>query len=130
MTTVANPFVGTAGNNDKYLLISATSGKTMASTCVGCTDTVSNPAIKLTAMLTVTPIAQAKGNGTGGGNGMGGGNGGGTGGSGGSGDTGGSDGSGSDPGTTLGGCNTGGASTGGLATFLLIGLAAFIRRRR
>jgi uncharacterized protein (TIGR03382 family) len=31
--------------------------------------------------------------------------------------------------TTLGGCSTGG-SAGGLATFFLIGLAAFIRRRR
>jgi MYXO-CTERM domain-containing protein len=34
-----------------------------------------------------------------------------------------------DPGTSLGGCSTGGSSTG-FATLLLLGLAAFIRRRR
>jgi uncharacterized protein (TIGR03382 family) len=35
-----------------------------------------------------------------------------------------------DPQQTLGGCNTSGGSTGGLVTFLLVGLAAFIRRRK
>jgi uncharacterized protein (TIGR03382 family) len=137
LTTVQNPFVGQAGNNDKYLLISATSGKTMTSTCTGCTDTVSNPAIKLTALLTVTGIAQAHAAGSGGGNGTGGGTGNGSNTTGGGSNTtgGGSNGSdsgsasASDPGTTLGGCSAGGASTG-LATFFLIGLAAFVRRRR
>jgi uncharacterized protein (TIGR03382 family) len=121
MTVVSNPFSGTAGNNEKYLLLTSTSGKSMAD--------VANAAIKLTGFLTVTPIAQgaAAGTGTGGGTGTGTGGGTGTGSSGtGSGsDTGGA----SDPGTTLGGCNAGGASSG-LASFLLIGLAAFRRRRR
>jgi uncharacterized protein (TIGR03382 family) len=34
-----------------------------------------------------------------------------------------------DPGQTLGGCSTSG-SNGGLVTFLLVGLAALIRRRK
>jgi MYXO-CTERM domain-containing protein len=34
-----------------------------------------------------------------------------------------------DPGTSLGGCSAGGSGSGA-ATLLLIGLAAFIRRRR
>jgi uncharacterized protein (TIGR03382 family) len=122
MATIANPFVGQANNTDAYLLLSATTGKTMATTCAGCTDTVSNPAIKLTALMTVTGIAQtpkattSTGTGTGSGSGGAGSN------------ASGSDG-GNDPGTTLGGCNTGGGSTG-FATLFLIGLAAFIRRRR
>jgi uncharacterized protein (TIGR03382 family) len=119
MTMVANPFVGTAGNTDAYLLVTATSGKSM-------TD-VSNAAIKLTAFLSVTGIAQtaASGSGTGTGTGTGTGDGTGSGSSTGTGDGTGS----SDPGTTLGGCSAGGSSSG-LATFLLIGLAAVIRRRR
>ncbi|HET7501072.1 MAG TPA: MYXO-CTERM sorting domain-containing protein [Kofleriaceae bacterium] len=119
MSVVPNPYAGQAGNTDSLLLISATSGKSMAD--------VNNAAIKLTAFLTVTGIAQNKAAGTGGGTGTGGGDGTGGGNTGGSG-AGSNDGS-SDPGTTLGGCNSGGATTG-LATFLLIGLAAFIRRRR
>jgi len=122
MKTIPNPFVGQANNTDAYLLLSATTGKTMATTCAGCTDTVSNPAIKLTALMTVTGIAQTPKAATGG-TGMGSGTG--TG----SNATGSDSGNSSDPGTTLGGCNAGGGSTG-LATFLLIGLAAFIRRRR
>ncbi|HEY0476189.1 MAG TPA: hypothetical protein VGD37_01615, partial [Kofleriaceae bacterium] len=57
MMTVKNPFPAAAGQ-DAYLLITASSGKTMASTCTGCTDTVSKPEIKLTGLLTVTGIAQ------------------------------------------------------------------------
>jgi uncharacterized protein (TIGR03382 family) len=125
LTMVKNPFVGQAGNTDAYLLLTATSGKEMANACTGCIDTVSNAAIKLTAFMAVTGLAQtpavaagtavdptkipsAPGQ-TGGDSGV-------------PADS-------SDPGTTLGGCNAGGSS-GGLATFFLIGLAAFIRRRR
>jgi hypothetical protein len=117
---ISNPYVGQAGNTDAYLMVAATTGKTMAD--------ANNAAIKLTAFLTVTGIAQTPhgaGTGTGGGTGSGT-----TGGdpSTGTGTDPGTDGS-SDPGTTLGGCSAGGTSTG-LASFLLIGLAAFIRRRR
>jgi uncharacterized protein (TIGR03382 family) len=113
MTTVANPF---PGSTDAFLLIAATTGKTMAD--------ITKPQIKLTGLLTVTPIAQTPTVASGGDPGTGSG-------SGSDPSTGGDPGTGgsSDPGTTLGGCNTGGTS-GGLATFFLIGLAAFIRRRR
>lgn len=100
--------------------------------------------LKLSSYLTVLPIAQqaATGTGTGTGTGMGSGSGtgGGTGGGTGMGSGSGTgSGSGSavdpstdpaqDPGTTLGGCSsTGGAAGAGM--FLLIGLAAFTRRRR
>ncbi|TMQ04693.1 MAG: hypothetical protein E6J91_42825, partial [Deltaproteobacteria bacterium] len=57
MLTVPNPFPQAAGQ-DAYLLITATAGKTMASTCTGCNDTVSKPQIKLTGLMTVTGIAQ------------------------------------------------------------------------
>jgi uncharacterized protein (TIGR03382 family) len=115
LTMMKNPYVGVAGNTDAYVLVTATSGKTMAD--------VGNAAIKLTAFLSVTGIAQTPaatvgttpGTSTDPGTDP---------------STAGNTGdSGSDPGTTLGGCSTGGGSTG-LATFLLIGLAAFIRRRR
>ncbi len=133
MSVVANPFAGQNGNTSKYLLLAATTAKTTATTYPGAPDTMSNPAIKLTALMTVLPLG-----GNGGGTSMG--NGGGTGGgtTNGSGtangsatgsDTANANGSGSDPGTTLGGCSATGGSTG-LATFFLIGLAAFIRRRR
>lgn len=119
MLTVKNPFTPTAAGQDAYLLITATSGKTTTTTCATCTDTVSKPQIKLTGLLTVTGIAQTPAATTGNGSN----------GSTGDGTTGGSDNAGDDPGTTLGGCSAGGASSG-LATFLLIGLAAFLRRRR
>jgi uncharacterized protein (TIGR03382 family) len=128
MTMVKNPFVGQAGNTDAYVLVTATSGKEMANVCPGCTDTVSNAAIKLTAFLTVTGLAQTPTASTSTDPGTIPGTPGQSGGDTGSTNPGSTDG-GSDPGTTLGGCNAGGAS-GGLATFFLIGLAAFIRRRR
>jgi MYXO-CTERM domain-containing protein len=126
---VQNPFAGQAGSTSKFLLLTSTSAKTLTTTCAGCTDTMSNPAIKLTGLMTVTPMGGAAAT-TGTGTGTGGGDttGSGTTGTGSGSSTGSGDGS-SDPGTTLGGCSTGGGSTG-LATFLLIGLAAFIRRRR
>jgi uncharacterized protein (TIGR03382 family) len=116
MTMVTNPYAGMNGNTDKILLLTATSGKAAAD--------MDNAAIKLTAFMTVSGIASTStatttGTGTGGTTGTG------TGGTG----TGGTGDGSSDPGTTLGGCNAGGSS-GGLATFFLIGLAAFIRRRR
>ncbi|HEX2691048.1 MAG TPA: hypothetical protein VHN14_30750, partial [Kofleriaceae bacterium] len=128
MTMVKNPFVGQAGNTDAYVLVTATSGKEMANVCPGCTDTVSNAAIKLTAFLTVTGLAQTPTASTSTDPGTIPGTPGQSGGDTGSTTPGSTDG-GSDPGTTLGGCNAGGTS-GGLATFFLIGLAAFIRRRR
>jgi uncharacterized protein (TIGR03382 family) len=118
---VANPFVGTAGNTDAYLMVFATTGKNA--------QLMMDPKRKLSAFLSVLPIAQtpkavvgttpddpttptepttpddpatpdideSEGD---------------------------------ESGVALGGCSTSG-STGGLMTFLLIGLAAFgIRRRR
>jgi uncharacterized membrane protein YgcG len=125
MSIIANPFSGQHNNNSKYLMLAATTAKTTTSTYAGSPDTMSNPAIKLTALMTVMPLG-----GNGGGNGNGGGSGSGVGSGSGSGSGGGSDnGNGSDPGTTLGGCTVAGGSSG-LATFLLIGLAGLIRRRR
>ena len=133
MTTVANPFYGQNGNTSKYLLLAATTAKTTTTTAPGILgtpaskDTMSNPAIKLTALMTVMPLGgMTASNNTPTGS-----------------DPTGSDPSGSnsnngsnnngsnssDPGTTLGGCSAAGGSAG-LASFLLIGLAAFIRRRR
>lgn len=128
MSVVANPFAGQNGNTSQYLLFAATTAKTTATTYPGSPDTMSNPAIKLTALMTVVPLggqAAAAGNGSGASNGSGANN---TGTGSGS-DNSSASGSGSDPGTTLGGCSAAGGSTG-LATFFLIGLAAFIRRRR
>ncbi len=114
-TMIPNPYVGMNGNTDAYLQIFATSGKNAT--------TMMNPAKKLSAFLSVLPIAQTPkvvtppGGGSGSGSGSGG-------------DlppTGGDEGT--DSGTALGGCSTGG-STGGAFGLLLIGLAAFIRRRR
>jgi uncharacterized protein (TIGR03382 family) len=129
MSVIANPFKGQAGSTSKYLLLTATTAKTTTTTFPGSIDTMSNPAIKLSALMTVLPMgggaaATGGGTGTGGGSGTGANNGG-TSGSG-SGDMANAS---SDPGTTLGGCSTAGGSTG-LATFLLIGLALVIRRRR
>jgi uncharacterized protein (TIGR03382 family) len=118
-TFMPNPFFGQAGNNDKHLVLYATSGK----------GDVMDPAVKLAGYLSVIPVSSgpAAVAPTTGGAGTGGGTGGGTGTgtSGGTADDGSTD-DGSD--ATLGGCSTGGSA--GLATFLLIGLAAFIRRRR
>jgi uncharacterized protein (TIGR03382 family) len=108
----ANPFFGQGGNNDKYLALYASSGK----------GDVMDPAIKLAGFLSVIPVASGPAAQTGGTSG------GTTGG--GTTDPGTDDGGSTDDGSdaTLGGCSTGGSA--GLATFLLIGLAAFIRRRR
>jgi len=112
---IANPFASAAGD-DAYLMLFATNGKDPAD--------MTKPELKLSAYITVLPIAQTPkavtpdptptDPGTGSGSstpnpdpGAGG----------------------NDSGSALGGCSAGG-STGGLATFLLIGLAAFIRRRR
>jgi hypothetical protein len=112
---VPNPFVGMNGNNDALLMISATTGKPM--------EEVGMPEYKTTAFLTISPVAtrptQATEDPT---------------------DPTqpepttpvtpeeGDDGGASDPGASLGGCSTGGSA--GFASMLLIGLAAFIRRRR
>jgi uncharacterized protein (TIGR03382 family) len=125
---IKNPFMGVNGNTDAYLMLVATTGKDPSE--------VMQPEKKLSAYLTVVPIAQQPMNGGGGGTGTGGGSGGGSGSGSGS-----DSGSGTDTGTgeggddsaqpqqTLGGCSTTG-HTGGFVTFLLIGLAALIRRRR
>lgn len=124
---IANPFVGINGNTDKYLMLLATTGKAESE--------VTAPEKKLTAYLSVVPVAQTPPQGTGGGTGDG--TGGGTGGG-----TGSGDGSGSDttdtgeqldnstnPSATMGGCSTTG-KTGSLLTFLLLGMAALLRRGR
>ena len=108
---IANPYFGQQGNNDKYLVLYSTSGK----------GANMDPAVKLASYMTVMPVAsgapattqQTTGSS-------------GSTGSTDTGNTASTDDSGSD--TTLGGCST--AGSGGLETFLLIGLAAFIRRRR
>ncbi|HEU0029559.1 MAG TPA: MYXO-CTERM sorting domain-containing protein [Kofleriaceae bacterium] len=106
---ISNPFLGVNGNTDAYLMVYASTGKPMSEVGV--------PEKKPSAFLTVIPLASAPapvdtGSGSG------------------------SSGSGSDEGSngdnggaeSLGGCSAGGTS--GLATLFLIGLAAFIRRRR
>jgi len=132
---IANPFVGLNGNTDKFLMVHATTGKPM--------EEVGMPEYKATAFLTISPVASACNSSTGAGNGTGGGGGGGGGSVPGCQNT--------DPGTdptdptdpttpdgedpgvsdgsSLGGCSSTGGSAGGLS-MLLIGLAAFIRRRR
>ena len=110
-TMIANPYVGMNGNKDAYLQIFATSGKNGT--------TMMNPAKKLSAFLSVLPIAQVPASTTppGGGSGS---------------DTppgGEVPEEGGESGTALGGCSTGN-TTGGAFGLLLIGLAAFIRRRR
>jgi MYXO-CTERM domain-containing protein len=115
---VANPFVGQNGNLDAYLMVVTTTGKDAAD--------MTDPRKKLSTFMTVMPVAQnpapaptpepqPQPSGTQ-----------------------------DDPNTpedetqvggtqsadsTLGGCSTGGGTTGA-ASLLLIGLAAFIRRRR
>ncbi|MDX2094274.1 MAG: MYXO-CTERM sorting domain-containing protein [Kofleriaceae bacterium] len=116
MRTIVNPFVGQNGNTDAYLLVAATSGKSV--------EDMMYPERKLSAFLTIVPTAQTPKTGTGGtGSGSGSDN---PDVPGGGGEEGGDDGS----GTALGGCSTTGNSTGGFLTFLLVGLAALIRRRR
>ena len=124
---IANPFVGTNGSTDKYLMLLATTGKDPAE--------VNSPEKKLSAYLSVIPVAQtppATTTGGGTGTGTGGGSGSGTGGGSGSG----SDTTGTgeqdtmeDPGAAMGGCSTTGSKSGGLVTFLLLGMAAIVRRR-
>jgi hypothetical protein len=114
---VPNPFVGQQGSKDAYLLMFSTTGKDSAD--------MANPAIKLSAYISVLPVAQVPATAT---------------------NptpaptpdptpdptqptdpvTGGS----TDNGTTLGGCSAGGSAGGGALTFLLIGLATFLKRRR
>jgi len=121
LTTIANPFAGQGGSTSKYLLLTASTAKTLAATAnagaIKTTDTMSNPAIKLTALMTVTPMGgMAKAAAA-------------------AGPTGDTDVANnektdsSDPGTTLGGCQASGGSSG-FAVALLVGLAAFVRRRR
>jgi uncharacterized protein (TIGR03382 family) len=149
--------MGTTGKDTTEVAHSNPDG-TINDTCFAADDTAKTTPVpcarlKLSSYITVLPIAQqgcGAGNGTGGGGGGGGGGTGtgggcGTGGGSGSGSgsstgTGSGSGSGSgsdtgtgsdtssDPGTTLGGCSATGS--GGALTFLLIGLAGFIRRRR
>jgi len=130
MDMIKNPFATGAAGEDAYLMISASTGKapeeTPSATCLDCAK------IKLSAYITVIPVAQTPAAQTGGtGSGSDSGTGGGTGGTGGNtGGAGGDQGATTqDPGTTLGGCSTSNG-TGGGAAFLLIGLAAIIRRRR
>jgi MYXO-CTERM domain-containing protein len=120
-TMIPNPYVGMNGNKDAYLQVFATSGKNA--------QTMMDPRRKLSAFLSVLPIAQTPAQsqppGSGGGSGSGGGDGSGNGDG-----TGGGNGDDSNPSdAALGGCSTG-SSTGGLFGLLLVGLAAFIRRRR
>jgi uncharacterized protein (TIGR03382 family) len=122
MEFIKNPFATGAAGEDAYLLISASTGKAEnevpSATCLDCAK------IKLSAYITVIPVAQTPAAATP---------------PAGSGSTpppsdpgtpsDPSQPASSDPGTTLGGCSTSGG-TGGAMTFLLVGLAAFIRRRR
>jgi uncharacterized protein (TIGR03382 family) len=114
-TLVANPYLGMNGNTDAHLMLFATTGKDPAE--------MTNPAIKLSGYISVLPVTSTPKvtPPTGGGS-----------------DTtppGGTDPSNPDdngdpaPGSALGGCSAGHGTSGAL-TFLLIGLAAFIRRRR
>lgn len=127
---IKNPFVGQNGNTDAYLMLVATTGKDPAE--------VMQPEKKLSAYLTVIPVAQTPPQGTSGtgtGTGTGEGSGSDEGSDPGTGGT--DEGTGNteepaevaDPGQTLGGCSTTG-HTGGLITFLLVGLVALIRRRK
>ena len=123
---IANPFVGQNNNKDAYLMVMTTTGKDPAD--------MMRPELKLSSYITVMPIAQVPADVTPTPDG--------------------------DPepepdgdptpepdgdptpdptpdpdpngtGAAVSGCSTGGSSTGGAAsTLLLIGLAAFIRRRR
>jgi MYXO-CTERM domain-containing protein len=119
MEFIKNPFATGAPGEDAYLLISATTGKSPdevpSATCLDCAK------IKLSAYITVIPVAQTPAAAT-------------------PPDSGSNSstppsqdptqpGASSDAGTTLGGCSTSNGTSGAL-TFLLVGLAAFIRRRK
>jgi uncharacterized protein (TIGR03382 family) len=116
-TMIANPFAANPGD-DAYLMVFATTGKDQAD--------MTKPELKLSSYISILPIAQTPKavtpdptpDPTGSGSGSG------------SGEEPTPGAGGDDTGSALGGCSAGGSSTGGLATFLLIGLAAFIRRRR
>ncbi|MGE3544790.1 MAG: MYXO-CTERM sorting domain-containing protein [Kofleriaceae bacterium] len=135
-TLIKNPFAGQNGNTDANLMVFATTGKDPAD--------MMKPEIKLSAYISVLPISQMNtatppgqnpgmdpgqdpgqepGQDPGQDNGESGGNGDGTGNGNGNGNGGG------DAGASVGGCATSNTSTG-LASFLLIGLAALLRRRR
>jgi MYXO-CTERM domain-containing protein len=118
---IANPFVGMNGNKDAYLLVTTTTGKDPSD--------IMTPQLKLSSYVTVMPISQtpsASENPPGPGSGSGSGSNPGSG----SGSNPNPDPNGGvDPGSSFGGCSAGSSSSGG-ATLLLIGLAAFIRRRR
>lgn len=109
---VANPFLGVNGNTDAHLMIFTTTGKAL--------EDMTNPAIKLSAFITVLPVTSTPkvDPPAGGGD-----------------NPPGTDPTNPDdngdpaPGSALGGCSAGHGTSGAL-TFLLIGLAAFIRRRR
>ena len=135
--SVINPFCADgAAKCDKLLTVLATTGKDptevanvsnmpIQDTCYASDDTTKATPfkcaqLKLSSYITVIPVAQNNA-GTGTGSGSDGGSGGGTGGGGGD-DDGGS-------GGELGGCSATNG-TGAATTFILIGLAAFIRRRR
>ena len=121
---IANPYVGMNGSKDAYLMVTTTTGKDPAD--------IMKPQLKLSSYITVIPVQQTptaqenpppQGNGSGSGSA-----------SGGSGSGSGSNpnpdpNGGVDPGSSFGGCSAG-SSSSGAATLLLIGLAAFIRRRR
>ena len=110
-TLVANPFLGVNGNTDAHLMLFATSGKALKD--------MTNPAIKLTGFISVLPVTatpKVTPPPTGGGDNPPGG-------------TDPDDNGDPAPGSSLGGCSAGHGTSGAL-TFLLIGLAAFIRRRR
>ncbi|MEO8549600.1 MAG: hypothetical protein ABI678_06490 [Kofleriaceae bacterium] len=121
---VKNPFATGAANEDAYLMVFATTGKPSdevpSAECLDCAKR------KLAAFISVVPVLEtpASASGTGSGSGTGGGTGGGNGGTDPSTDDGSTNGS-----TDLGGCSTAGGA-GGATSFLLIGFAAFIRRRR
>ena len=122
---IKNPFVGQNGNTDAYLMLVSTTGKDPSE--------IKQPEKKLSAFLTVVPVAQTPPQGTTGtSTGEDTGSGSDTGSDTGTTDTGedtGTDTTATDPGQTLGGCSTSGSS-GGLVTFLLVGLAVVIRRRK
>ncbi len=122
---IKNPFVGQNGNTDAYLMLVSTTGKDPSE--------ITQPEKKLSAFLTVVPVAQTPPQGTTGtSTGEDTGSGSDTGSDTGTTDTGedtGTDTTATDPGQTLGGCSTSGSS-GGLVTFLLVGLAVVIRRRK
>jgi len=108
---IKNPFLGTNGNTDAYLILVATSGKDPAE--------IQQPEKKLSVYISVVPVAQTAPSGTGSGSDTGSGSGS---------DTGSDQGSDGGPSQTLGGCSTTGGA-GGLA-FILVGLVGLIRRRK